>query len=157
MADTISQMAKALADSPTASVSASGTYSLGPNSNTVIGGGYTFANTAVTNNGAFSGTLNAAPYTVTTGINSPWSSNTASAKIQLNGKDADIKVNDWSLVDAVKRIEERLNILTVNDKLETEWDELKALGDQYRELEAKLKEQGEMWAKLKAMPKVDLA
>ena len=36
--------------------------------------------------------------------------------------------------------------------MEKEWDQLRELGEQYRALEAKLKEQGEMWAKLKAMP-----
>jgi flagellar motility protein MotE (MotC chaperone) len=43
-------------------------------------------------------------------------------------------------------------MLVPNPELETEWEELRKLGEQYRALEAKLTEQGEMWTKLKAMP-----
>jgi len=45
-----------------------------------------------------------------------------------------------------------LNILRPNPELEKEWDQLRELGEQYRELEKKLQEQSDMWAKLKAMP-----
>jgi hypothetical protein len=118
--------------------------------NTVYGGGYNTMAGAV---GTYS---NAGPYTISTSSpsNSPWmTQNSLSApKIQLNGEGADVEVNGWSLVDAVKRIEERLNLLQPNPKLEAEWHELKQLGDQYRALEEKLKEQTEMWAKLKSMP-----
>jgi len=75
-----------------------------------------------------------------------------SAKLNLNGEGADITVNGWSLVDAIQKIEERLNILTPNAKMESEWDQLRELGEQYRALEKKLQEQGDMWARLKAMP-----
>jgi len=81
----------------------------------------------------------------------PWfSSNPTGASIQLNGENADIKVNDWSLVDAVKRIEERLALLQPNPGLEEEWAELKALGDKYREVEAKCLEKAKMWKELKS-------
>jgi flagellar motility protein MotE (MotC chaperone) len=49
-------------------------------------------------------------------------------------------------------LEERLNILVPNFELEKEWNELKELGDKYRALEAKFKEQSKMWEKLKEMP-----
>ena len=75
-----------------------------------------------------------------------------SGKIELNGDNADITVNGQSLIDSIKKIEERLNILTPNPEMEAEWDQLRELGKQYRELEKKLTEQGDMWAKLKAMP-----
>jgi hypothetical protein len=78
-------------------------------------------------------------------------------KLTLNGENADIEVNGQSLLGMIRRIEERLNILTPNPKMEEEWDQLKELGDQYRALEAKLKEQGDMWAKLKAMPPPEIA
>jgi len=55
-------------------------------------------------------------------------------------------------VDTLKTIQDRLNILRPNPELETEWDQLRELGEQYRELEKKLQEQSDMWAKLKAMP-----
>jgi hypothetical protein len=75
-----------------------------------------------------------------------------SGKIELNGDNADITVNGQSLIESIKKIQERLNILTPNLKMEQEWDQLRELGEQYRALEIKLKEQGDMWAKLKAMP-----
>jgi hypothetical protein len=127
---------------------------------TIAGGGYT-VNTAVS--------ASSYPYTVTgtgtgglsypnvtigagTGISSPWGPTGLSSKIRLDGEDADIEVNGESLVGMIKKIEERLNILHPNDELEAEWEELRELGNRYRALEAKLKEQGEMWKKLKAMP-----
>ena len=70
----------------------------------------------------------------------------------MDGEDADIKVNGWSLIDAITRIEERLNIMVPNPAMEKEWDQLKKLGDKYRKLEKKLKEQSDMWNKLKSMP-----
>jgi hypothetical protein len=128
-----------------------------PWSNTTIaGGGYTVSNASVT--------ATSYPYTVTgsntapltigagTGISYPNWSNSISPKIRLDGDGADIEVNGASLLGMIKKIEERLNILHPNEKMEAEWDQLRELGEQYRALEAKLKEQGEMWAKLKAMP-----
>jgi len=148
MMDAHSQMAEALADSMTVSVSAPGTYS------TITNGGFAYSNTAITNNGVATGSLG--PYTVSTGYSQPWFSNSASPKIRLDGEDADIEVNGESLMGLMKEIRERLNLITINEKMEKEWDELRALGDQYRALEAKLKEQGEMWNKLKAMPPPDI-
>lgn len=98
------------------------------------------------------------PYTIsntTGGAGATWTSmpfSNGSGKIELNGDNADITVNGRSLIESIKKIEERLNILTPNPKMETEWDQLRELGEQYRELEKKLTEQGDMWAKLKAMP-----
>jgi elongation factor P--beta-lysine ligase len=119
------------------------TLNLGNYSNTVIGGGYSFPNTASALGG---------PYTfgAGTGITNPWA--TSSTKIQLDGEGADIKINDWSLVDAIQKIEERLNILTPNTELEAEWAELRALGDQYRRLERHIREKQATWDRLKAMP-----
>ena len=98
------------------------------------------------------------PYTIsntTGGAGTTWTSmpfSNGSGKIELNGDNADITVNGQSLIESIKKIQERLNILTPNPKMEAEWNQLRELGKQYRELEAKLKEQGDMWAKLKAMP-----
>jgi hypothetical protein len=78
--------------------------------------------------------------------------NNVSSTINLKGENADIKINDISLVDTLKTIQDRLNILRPNPELETEWDQLRELGEQYRELEKKLQEQSDMWGKLKAMP-----
>jgi hypothetical protein len=75
-----------------------------------------------------------------------------SGKISLQGPNADIEVNGESLMSAIRKIEERLNILTPNEKLEAEWDQLRELGKQYRALEKKLNEQSDMWNALKKMP-----
>jgi hypothetical protein len=94
-----------------------------------------------------------------TGIGIPWTTTTASdsftinpngyygtsAKIQLDGPDADIEINGESLRSMLQNIEQRLNILTPNPKLESEWAELKALGDAYRALEAKIEAKMKTW------------
>lgn len=64
-------------------------------------------------------------------------------------QDADIKIGDVSLKDFMKRMEDRLALLTPNTKLEAEWDELKELGDRYRELEQQIKDKMKTWDILK--------
>ena len=71
-------------------------------------------------------------------------------KISLQGKDADIEINGESLVQMLKNIQERINILTVNAELEKEWDELRELGDQYRALEKRIIEKIQTWDRLRA-------
>jgi hypothetical protein len=111
--------------------------------NITIGGGtgFNYSNTTIGGAGV---------YTVS-GIGANWN-NTASGVMDLQGENADIKINGKSLVDTLTALEERLNILTPNPKLEAEWDELRELGERYRELEKQCKEKAEMWAKLKSMP-----
>lgn len=70
-------------------------------------------------------------------------------RITLQGSNADLVINDISLVETLTRIEQRLNILQHNPKLEAEWDQLRELGNQYRELEKQLLEQEKMWQVLK--------
>jgi hypothetical protein len=87
------------------------------------------------------------------GAGSPWTiQNPTSTKIQLDGEGADVEVNGWSLVAAVKRIEERLSLFQPNPELETEWEELKDLGEQYRKLEQHIRDKQATWDRLKAMP-----
>lgn len=96
------------------------------------------------------------PNTVWTTNSVDWSIGSSnisqSATIDLKGDNADILVNGRSLMDAIDALEQRLNILVPNPELEAEWDELRELGERYRELEKKCKEKGEMWKKLKQMP-----
>jgi len=106
------------------------------NSNVVIGGGASVTGITV-------------PWT--TGISPTWS-NQASGKIKLDGPEADIEVNGASLMTTLKNIEQRLNILRPNESLESEWEELRSLGEQYRALEQQIKEKMATWDKLKAMP-----
>jgi hypothetical protein len=118
----------------------------------------------ITNTGAVTGSVYNGPYTISntigTSSNIPWMTSTlgqvSAPKIQLNGEGADIEVNGWSLVDAVKRIEERLAIVQPNPKLEEDWAELKQLGEQYRKLEQHILEKQATWDKLKAMPPPDI-
>jgi hypothetical protein len=122
--------------------------------NAVIDGGYTTAST----HGPFtvSGVINpnTSPYTFSAGPNTaPWfTQNPTSAKIKLDGEEADIVVNGHSLVDAINSIRDRLNCLQINPELEKEWEELGALGDQYRKLEKQILAKQATWDRLKAMP-----
>lgn len=106
---------------------------------------------------AASSTYTMASPWVTTGtdytISSPAVFANTSGKISLQGEDADIEINGESLVAMLKRIEERINLLTVNHKLESEWEELRELGNQYRELEQRIKDKIETWDRLSAQDK----
>jgi hypothetical protein len=110
-----------------------------------------YANTTISSNGL--STSSGYTYNLGTGGGSPWATNTnttlTGGKLNLEGKDADININGKSLVDTLEALEERLNILTPNPKLEEEWKELKKLGDKYRKLEKELKEKAKMWDALK--------
>jgi hypothetical protein len=79
---------------------------------------------------------------------------TTSASLEIQGKDADIKINGKSMTAWMEKVEERLNILTPNPELEKEWDDLRRLGERYRKLEKKCKEKTQMWEALKKLPKV---
>jgi hypothetical protein len=109
--------------------------------------GSNFPNTIFTTNGT-----NTLPW-LTASPNGPASTST---KINLNGENADIEVNGWSLVAAVKRIEARLDLFQPNPELESEWEELRSLGEQYRALEQQLKDKQATWDRLKAMPPPEL-
>ncbi len=99
------------------------------------------------------GSPNAVWTATTTGTTAPWlQHNPVGSKIQLDGANADITVNGWSLVDAVKRIEERLGLYHPNPELEKEWEDLRALAEQYRKLEQYIKDKQATFDRLKAMP-----
>ena len=72
-----------------------------------------------------------------------------SGTIDLRGDNADIVVNGVSLMDKINAIGERLNMLDINPELEAEWDQLRELGDCYRQLEHELKTKSAMWETLK--------
>ena len=142
-------------------------FETGTYSNTVLGGGYASPSITINSPNVFSLGGNSSPYnsvsatggpyTITsgagvTGINSPWATYNTAPKIRLDGEGADIEVNGWSLIESIRRIEERLNILTPNDKLEEEWEELRELGNRYRELEQHIRDKQATWDRLKAMP-----
>lgn len=121
-------------------LNANGSFTIGGATGSAVGGIYTIG----------SGTNGTWPNTI-------WSTNTAanltqSGKISLTGKEADIEINGESLMKMLAVFKERLGWLQPNPDMEAEWDELRELGERYRELEKKCKEKGEMWNKLKSMP-----
>jgi hypothetical protein len=70
--------------------------------------------------------------------------------------DGEVTVKGRSLSEFMESVEQRLNILRPNPELEAEWDQLRALGEQYRELERQLTEKAQMWAVLQhTQPPVD--
>lgn len=57
--------------------------------------------------------------------------------LKLTGNDADIDINGVSLMETIRGIQDRLNILCPDPEMEQEWDELREIRAQY---EAKLQE-----------------
>jgi hypothetical protein len=85
------------------------------------------------------------------GPNTQWAT-TPTSPLKVNGDaeiDGDIKLKGKSLSEAIENIEKRLAILHPNEKLEEKWEELKALGERYRELEKDILEKEEIWKILK--------
>ena len=60
-----------------------------------------------------------------------------------------IRVKGRDLTDWLEQVESRLAILQVNPDMEAEFDELKALGDAYREAERRFNEQKRVYEILK--------
>lgn len=90
--------------------------------------------------------------TNTTYYNTSWGSiQTSQAKVNITGSgidmesDCDIKIGNRSLKDFIEQMEQRLALLQINPKLESEWQELKELGDRYRQLEKDIKEKMKTW------------
>jgi hypothetical protein len=139
----------------------------GPDTITLSAGPYGYVPPGTMNfpNAHWSGSSITSPYTITTAVGTgtlstaPWNTfkpNTTSAKISLNGEGADIEVNGWSLVDAVKRIEQRLGLFQPNSELEAEWEDLQNLAEQYKKLEQHIKDKQATFDRLKAMSAPDI-
>jgi len=120
--------------------------------------------------GVYSSVSLTSPYTVSSGINfpnavyttstvnSPWvqSPPMAGPKIKLDGADADIEINGVSLWATMQEIANRLNIMHTNPELETEWQELRELGEQYRKLEQHILDKQATFDRVRAMPAPDV-
>ena len=112
------------------------------------------AKVTVTNNSG--NVVSVSPWTQNITANS-WNTATITASVNQHGLrvlgdasfEGDIKIKEKSLSDFMEKVEERLNILSLNKKLEAEWEELKTIGDKYRALEKELIEKNEMWNILK--------
>jgi hypothetical protein len=87
------------------------------------------------------------------------SSVTPSVNLNKNGieleENCDIKFGNTSLKTFMQTIEQRLAILQPNPRLEKDWEELKTLGDQYRELEKQINEKMKTWDILKHKDDID--
>jgi hypothetical protein len=57
----------------------------------------------------------------------------------------DLFFGNTSLKDCLTKIESRLAILRPDERLESDWAELKSLGDQYRALEKQINEKMKTW------------
>jgi hypothetical protein len=95
-------------------------------------------------NGAFTTTASASSYSIVKDFGT-------TAKVQLNhdgikmDESCDLVFGNTSLKDCLTKIESRLAILRPNERLESEWEELKSLGDQYRALEKQINEKMKTW------------
>jgi hypothetical protein len=79
--------------------------------------------------------------TTSNGIYSWNDSSTISPSLSVKGKadfEDDITIKGRSLSKILDGIEQRLALLHPNEQLENKWEELKELGDRYRELEAEI-------------------
>ena len=115
--------------------------------NTVVGGGYTITSGLSANTGPYTVNASSPGFTFSniTATANPWATSTAAGRMELTGDNADLVINGVSILDI---LEKRLNVLIPNPALEKEWDQLRALGDQYRALEADIKEKAEIWSQL---------
>jgi hypothetical protein len=126
------------------------TATVSPGISTITSGGHVISNTMGPNY-TYTGAIDVGSWSLQSlqSLQSSQCSLDTAEVLQLNGDKADIKINDVSLGETLKTIQERLNILVPNSKFENEWDELKKLGEQYRKLAAELEEKSRMWVVLK--------
>lgn len=76
---------------------------------------------------------------------------TNSSTLEVHGDakfDGDIVVQGKSLLDTLSRIEEKLAILRPNSELESKWDELRKIREQYQTLEKEIIEKEKVWRTL---------
>jgi hypothetical protein len=87
--------------------------------------------------------------------NGTYSTLNQSVSVNINDKgitmkeEADIVIGGKSIKSMLETIESRLAILHPNKDIESEWEELKRLGDEYRALEKEIKEKMKTWDILK--------
>ena len=117
------------------------------------GSGYQLGNITLASTSATTWT-SSYPLGVSTGTYAIAGSTPASVKISDTGivnmkAGTDLIIGGKSIKAMLEKIESRLAILEVNHQLEAEWEELKRLGDAYRELEKEIHEKMETWNILK--------
>lgn len=127
----------------TYSISAAGPLpsALGTSGQVLTSTGINYANTVASASSTWSNTL-------AWGKSGP-ANMSVSGDAEIQGK---LKVGGMDIVEMMgkleinlAKIEERLAILHVNEELEDKWKDLKALGEQYRELEKYIMEKEKTW------------
>jgi hypothetical protein len=102
---------------------------INPNPSVIIGG---------------SGVTNPSPVYVSNGTGSTWASTnatTATGKLKVEGKEADIFINGQSLSDWMSAVEQRLSILRPKTELLEKYSALQEAYEHYKTLERLLYEQ----------------
>ena len=102
---------------------------INPNPSVIIGG---------------SGVTNPSPVYISNGTGSTWASTnatTATGKLKVEGKEADIFINGQSLSDWMSAVEQRLSILRPKTELLEKYQALQAAYEHYKTLERLLYEQ----------------
>lgn len=93
-------------------------------------------------------------YPSTTTGTGNWQKPYGTGKIKIEAED--IEIQGKSLLATLERIEQRLGILDCDDNLEQHWDELKSLGEKYRELKQHIEDKMKTFETLKKMPKPEI-
>lgn len=102
---------------------------INPNPSVIIGG---------------SGVTNPSPVYISNGTGSTWASTnatTATGKLKVEGKEADIFINGQSLSDWMSAVEQRLSILRPKTELLEKYSALQEAYEHYKTLERLLYEQ----------------
>ena len=102
---------------------------INPNPSVIIGG---------------SGVTNPSPVYISNGTGSTWASTnatTATGKLKVEGKEADIFINGQSLSDWMSAVEQRLSILRPKTELLEKYTALQEAYEHYKTLERLLHEQ----------------
>ena len=102
---------------------------INPNPSVIIGG---------------SGITNPSPVYISNGTGSTWASTnatTATGKLKVEGKEADIFINGQSLSDWMSAVEQRLSILRPKTELLEKYSALQEAYEHYKTLERLLYEQ----------------
>jgi hypothetical protein len=110
---------------------------------------YLYTTTATPSTSTAAITVSASALTTTSGFNGTNGStitigDSSQAQLHVRGNsqfDGDVTIGGKNIAEALERIEARLNILTPNQKLEAEWEELRLLGEKYRQLEKEMLDQ----------------
>jgi hypothetical protein len=104
---------------------------------------HTYANITVPNGGTVNSVL------TSTGTGANWVTNSSIKTGTVKISDTDIEIDGLSLKATLQAVNSRLAIMIPNPKLEQEFEELRACGNEYRRLEQELQEQVRMWNVLK--------